>query len=230
MGSGDRYRSCWNQLDEVVRDCGRIPGSVKLIAVSKTVGVDEVKDAVAAGAHDFGENRPELLAEKAEALPDETWHFIGNIQSRRIPQIVEHATLIHSLYQERHIARIDAAARELGKIQDVLIEVNVSGEESKSGVVPGDALSMVQACLRYPNVRVCGFMTMAPQGDPYVARACFEGLSQLHAEVKRSLPVEAQDAFCELSMGMSEDWREAIESGATMVRVGRAIFSESFAG
>ena len=100
------------------------------MAVSKTVGPDAVARALAAGARDFGENRPDGLAEKAAAFPQATWHFIGNIQSRRIPDIVRSAALVHSLFEERHARKIDEAAAVAGKVQDVLLEVNVSGEES----------------------------------------------------------------------------------------------------
>ena len=185
-------------------------------------------EAVAGGACDFGENRPDQLVSKAAAFPEARWHFIGNIQSRRIPDIVGSAALIHSLYQLRHGQKIDQAAERLGKVQDVLVEVNVSGEASKSGAAPEEALALVRSCAALPHVRVCGLMTMAPQGDLSVAADTFRGLADLAGEIRAQLPADEAAAFIELSMGMSEDWREAIACGATIVRVGRAIFSESF--
>ena len=113
-------------------------------------------------------------------------------------------------------------------MQDILIEVNVSGEESKSGVSPDEAEALVDVCETLPNVRVRGFMTMAPQGDLEIASRCFEGLAKLAEKVRASLPASSAEAFNELSMGMSEDWREAVHAGATIVRIGRAIFSDSF--
>ena len=113
-------------------------------------------------------------------------------------------------------------------MQDILIEVNVSGEESKSGVSPDEAEALVDVCETLSNVRVRGFMTMAPQGDLEIARRCFEGLAKLAEKVRASLPASSAEAFDELSMGMSEDWREAVRAGATIVRIGRAIFSDSF--
>ncbi|WP_165056749.1 MULTISPECIES: YggS family pyridoxal phosphate-dependent enzyme [unclassified Adlercreutzia] len=228
MGIKERYA---RTLDEVRAQCaaaGRDPEAVTLVAVSKTVGEEGVGEAFAAGARDFGENRPDQIVSKAAAYPEATWHFIGNIQSRRIPEIVASSTLIHSLFQLSHAEKIDAAAERLGKVQDVLVEVNVSGEASKSGVAPEDAEALVRACAALGHVRVRGLMTMAPQGDRAVARACFDDLARLHARIRAALDPHDAEAFDELSMGMSEDWHEAICAGATIVRVGRAIFSDSF--
>ena len=113
--------------------------------------------------------------------------FIGNIQSRRIPDIVRSAALVHSLFEERHARKIDEAAAAAGKVQDVLLEVNVSGEESKGGLAPGDVRALLDICARLPHVRVRGLMTMAPQGDPAAARAVFEGLANLHAQLRAGL-------------------------------------------
>ncbi len=228
MNTAQRYRTVADEVAEVCAACGRTPGSVRLVAVSKTVGPDEVACALQAGARDFGENRPDQIVAKAPAFPQARWHFIGNIQSRRIPDIVGAATLIHSLYQLRHAEKIDRAAEALGKVQDVLVEVNVSGEASKSGAAPEEAHALVRSCAALPHVRVCGLMTMAPQGDLSVAADTFRGLADLAGEIRAQLPSDEAAAFTELSMGMSEDWREAIACGATIVRVGRAIFSESF--
>lgn len=228
MNGRVRYGEVAAEVAEACRLSGRAPGEVRLVAVSKTVGSQEVAEAIAQGALDFGENRPDQLMAKAIAFPEVRWHFIGNIQSRRIRDIVAHASLIHSLCELRHAERIDAAAARLGKVQDVLVEVNVSGEESKGGVAPGEAASFVAACAGLPCVRVRGLMTMAPQGDPAAAKGSFEGLARLSDEVRGALPQGQAAAFGELSMGMSGDWRLAIAAGATMVRIGRAVFSETF--
>ena len=228
MGIEERYRRVAQQVAQMAREAGRDPGEVRLVAVSKTVGLSGVEAALAAGARDFGENRPDAIKKKAGEYPQARWHFIGNVQSRRIPDIVQCASLVHSLYQERHVARIDEAARRLGKVQDVLLEVNVSGEESKSGVAPGQAGALLRACEPFANVRVRGLMTMAPQGDKAVAHACFEDLARLHARLRDGLDAQRADAFDELSMGMSEDWQEAVFAGATIVRIGRAVFDDAF--
>lgn len=229
MSIDRQYRQVVAEVEEVCRACGRDPREVRLIAVSKTVGVERVAEAIGAGALDFGENRPDQIMDKYDAYPHVNWHFIGNIQSRRIPDIVRCATLIHSVYQEHHLSKIDAAAADLGKVQDILIEVNVSGEQSKSGATRDEAFDLVRGASRYPHIRVRGLMTMAPQGDADAVRDCFAGLAQLRSDIRHDAGIMADNvSFSELSMGMSEDWRCAVSQGATMVRIGRAIFSEDF--
>lgn len=223
MGTKERFEATAAEVARVCEAAGRKPSEVTLVAVSKTVGPDQVAEAIAGGATDFGENRPDQLVPKADEFTQATWHFIGNIQSRRIRDIVGRAALVHSLFEERHARKINDVARERGIVQDVLVEVNVSGEESKSGLAPDQVRAMLQTCADLPNVRVRGLMTMAPQGDLDVARRTFAGLRALRDELQPSFP-----DLTELSMGMSEDWPVAIEEGATIVRIGRAIFSETF--
>ena len=228
MTTKDRYESVRAELDEVCRHCGRAPEEVTLVAVSKTVGHEDVDLAIQGGATDFGENRPDQLMLKADRFTQVNWHFIGNIQSRRIKDIVGRAALVHSLFEEGHARKIDECACRLGIVQDVLLEVNVSGELSKSGLEPARVAEMLAICEKLPNVRVRGLMTMAPQGDADMARETFSGLRSLRDELAAQLSPEKAAFFTELSMGMSEDWREAVEEGATIVRIGRAIFSETF--
>ena len=228
MSTKERYERTADELADACRAAGRDPREVTLVAVSKTVGGDQVQLALDGGAHDFGENRPDQLMEKADAFPQANWHFIGNIQSRRIRDIVGRATLVHSLFQERHARKIDEIAREQGIVQDVLLEVNVSGEESKSGCTPQSVRELLEVCEGLDNVRVRGLMTMAPRADEEATRASFQGLARLRDELRQGLTDQQAEAFCELSMGMSEDWRIAVEEGATIVRIGRAIFSDTF--
>ena len=195
MGIEERYANIAAEVAAVCREAGRDPREVTVVAVSKTVGPAQVGSAVAAGARDFGENRPDGLVEKAAAYPQANWHFIGNIQSRRIPDIVGSAALVHSLVEERHARKIDEAAAAAGNVQDVLLEVNVSGEQSKSGLAPA---------------------------------ACFDELAHLCDRLRRGLDPDRAALFNELSMGMSEDWREGIAAGATIVRIGRALFDDAF--
>lgn len=228
MGIEQRYAQAKIEVAKVCADCGRDPSEVRLIAVSKTVGVEGVAEAFQAGARDFGENRPDRILEKAPQFPDARWHFIGNIQSRRIPDIVKNADLIHSLSHMHHGEKINQAAAALGKIQDVLIEVNVTGEASKSGVRPDEAFDVVSRLSAFPHVRVCGLMTMAPAGDLATADTAFADLAELARSIHASLDPKDAVHFTELSMGMSDDWRLAVARGATMVRIGRAIFSDSY--
>ncbi len=227
--TAERYGTTADEVAQACKRAGRDAREVTLVAVSKTVGLDAVEDAARGGARDFGENRPDELMRKHDAHPELRWHFIGNIQSRRIRDIVGRAVLIHSLYEERHARKIDEVACERGIVQDVLLEVNVSGEASKSGLAPADVPEMLQLCESLEHVRVRGLMTMAPQGDLAAARATFRGLRELRDSLRETLPPEQAVVFCELSMGMSEDWPIAIEEGSTIVRIGRAIFSADFA-
>ena len=227
MTVGDDYKQVAAELADVCAACGRDAQDVTLVAVSKTVGLEEVGQAIAAGAGDFGENRPDQLMQKADAFPDANWHFIGNIQSRRIRDIVGRAVLIHSLFDEGHALKIDREAAARGICQDVLLEVNVSGEESKSGLAPDEVKSMLDACKGLQHVRVRGLMTMAPQGDLRVAQETFEGLKSLHGQLRAQMDDASAELFSELSMGMTDDWREAVRAGATIVRIGRAIFNSA---
>lgn len=228
MGFKERYERTLNDVEKCCLECGRNPRDVQVLAVSKTVGEPEIAEAIAAGASNFGENRPDSLKEKHSAFPNQNWHFIGNIQSRRIPDIVACSSLVHSLYQESHVAKFSSAAIAAGKVQDVLLEVNISGEESKSGLAPDEVASMIALCERYPGIRVRGLMTMAPKGDLAVARLCFENLLHLRDDLREDMNASAAAVFNELSMGMSEDWREAVRAGSTIVRIGRALFNPHF--
>ena len=229
MSIETRYARLADEIKDACLNAGRDPEEVTLVAVSKTVAADAVASAITAGARNFGENRPDGLLEKAPVYPEATWHFIGNIQSRRIADIVGCADLVHSPHQQRHADKIDAAASAAATIQDVLLEVNVSGEASKSGVVADEAAVLLEHCLALEHIRVCGLMTMAPQGDLAIARACFERLRDLRDELKSTYAMcDDPRLMHDLSMGMSEDWREGIAAGATIVRIGRAVFDDAF--
>ena len=228
MGIGERYLRVVAEAADIARQVGRNPADIRVIAVSKTVEPAAVGDAMNAACRDFGENRPDDLLRKFAVYPLATWHFIGNIQSRRIDDIAMCASYVHSLYQLKHAKKLSTCCEELGKTMHVLVEVNVSGEASKSGLAPDDVAGFIDECLSLPNLRVEGLMTMAPQGDLAVARECFADLARLKQRIATQLPAGSVEDFTELSMGMSEDWREAILEGATMIRVGRAIFSDVF--
>ncbi|MEI3231119.1 MAG: YggS family pyridoxal phosphate-dependent enzyme [Gordonibacter pamelaeae] len=228
MGIEERYANVAAEVAAVCREAGRDPGEVTVVAVSKTVGPDAVALRPGSRRARLRREPPRRARGEGAAFPQATWHFIGNIQSRRIPDIVRSAALVHSLFEERHARKIDEAAAAAGKVQDVLLEVNVSGEESKGGLAPGDVRALLDVCARLPHVRVRGLMTMAPQGDPAAARAVFEGLANLHAQLRAGLDPARAALFDGLSMGMSEDWREAVRAGATIVRIGRAVFDDAF--
>lgn len=228
MSLKDRWDSTVADVAEICRANGRKPEDVRIIAVSKTVEAPVVAEAIAAGAHDFGENRTQPFNEKFALYPQARWHLIGQLQSRKAKEVVGKAHLIHSLDRSSLLHAVQKEAAKLDVVQDMLIEVSISGEESKGGIAPADVPALLEEAASCPNVRIKGLMTMAPRGDEDIARRTFEGLRKLSEELKVAYGTRGSIEFDELSMGMSEDYAAAIAEGATMVRIGRRIFSESF--
>ena len=205
---------------------GRSPASVRLVAVSKTMAAAAVDQAAAAGQAIFGENYVQELTAKSAAVRSEVeWHFIGHLQSNKVRQIAGLVTMIHSVDRLSLAEEIDRQWENLGKSCEILVQVNLSGEASKSGTTTQAALELVREISKLQRVRVMGLMTMPPFFDnPDEARPFFRELKLLADRV-------AAEAFpgvsmSELSMGMSGDFEAAIEEGATLVRIGSAIFGE----
>jgi PLP dependent protein len=200
----------------------RDPGSVRLVAVSKTVDLERIRAALAAGQDLFGENYLQEAREKIAVLGRQvSWHLVGSLQSNKAREAVALFDLIHAVDRGKLARALDAAAARLGKVQDVLIQVNQAGEATKSGVEPAAAPALLQEVARLPHLRVLGLMTMPPWfPDPEAARPYFKALRVLrdHLRGLTGLPLT------ELSMGMSGDFAVAVEEGATLVRVGTAIF------
>jgi pyridoxal phosphate enzyme (YggS family) len=218
----ERYQKVLREVVDAADLAGRDPADVTVVAVSKTVGIDEVRQAVAAGAHDFGENRAPEFTGKQALFPEERWHFIGSLQTNKVRQVVGKAELIHSVDSLHLLRAIDARARDLGVVQPVLLEVGVSGEATKHGMPFEEAEEAVRAACDLPGVLVRGLMTMAPLARPESVRWVFQETADWMGRL-RSLHCDAVD-LTELSMGMTNDFTVAIEEGATIVRVGRAIF------
>ena len=200
---------------------GRHPAQVHLIAVSKGFPVDAVVEAYRAGATHLGENRAQELKEKALAVTVPVhWHFIGHLQTNKARHVVGTARLIHSVDRFGLAEELARRARAQHVGQEVLVEVNVSGEASKHGVEPAKALSLAEEIDALDGLKVRGLMTMAPLADNAEAsRPVFRELRELGERLGQVLPDADQ-----LSMGMSRDFEVAIEEGATLVRVGEAIF------
>ena len=196
---------------------GRAPGEIRLVAVSKTAGPLGLRAAYDAGQRDFGENRASLLVDRAAMLPgDARWHFLGRLQGNKVARVRPLTHLLHSL------DRAEAAGywvKGPGLPPPVLVQVNVAGEASKGGVLPGEAESLVETAVGL-GIEVRGLMTIPPlPGRPDDARPHFRELAALGARLARRWP-----GLTELSMGMTEDFEVAVEEGATLLRVGRAIF------
>uniref|UniRef100_C6E560 Pyridoxal phosphate homeostasis protein n=1 Tax=Geobacter sp. (strain M21) TaxID=443144 RepID=C6E560_GEOSM len=205
---------------------GREPDAVRLVAVSKTKPAAAIEEAFACGQQIFGENYvQELVGKQAELPKDISWHFIGNLQSNKVRQITGMVDLIHSVDRLSLATEIDRQWGALGKVCEVLIQVNISQEETKGGTSSEELFQLVRDAAKLPNLRVVGLMTMPPFfDDPEGARPYFRELRELARELEAAaIPgVEMR----ELSMGMSGDFEAAIEEGATLVRVGSALFGE----
>ena len=213
------------RIGTVCRRCGRNAEEIQLIAVSKTVSADRIRQAMQCGIYDFGENYIQELNRKRIVLNGALlrWHFIGHLQSNKVKYIADYAHLIHSVDDADLGKEISKRAERAGRVQNVLIEVHTTDEPTKEGVPPEKTVGLARQLSRFKNLRVCGLMTMGPFSDnPEKARTSFRHL----ADLKRELEKEGiENIFMQhLSMGMSHDFEVAIEEGATMIRIGTAIF------
>ena len=211
-------------IAEAAHRAGRDPGSVRLVAVSKTVDLERIRAAIDAGQDLFGENYLQEARDKIAALGRQVgWHLVGHLQSNKARGAVELFDLIHAVDRGKLAGALDAAAARLGKVQDVLIQVNQGGEATKFGVAPEAAPALLQEVACLPHLRVLGLMTMPPWfPDPEAARPYFRALRELRDHLRGLTGL----SLTELSMGMSGDFAVAVEEGATLVRVGTAIFGQ----
>lgn len=218
----EQYRDIAARVAAAAQACGRAPGDVELLAVSKTFPASAIQELYEAGVRRFGENRVAELAEKAAVLPaDIEWHLIGQLQSNKVRKAVQLASVIHSVDSLPLLERIDRIAGEENRHPVVLLEVNVSGEASKSGCTPEALCSLAETAVKCRNLEFRGLMTMAPAGAQEAElERVFRGLAGLRDGLEErlhcSLPL--------LSMGMSGDFETAIRCGSTLVRIGSAIF------
>lgn len=214
------------RVNEACIRAGRDPKEVTLIAVSKTKPVAMLEEIYAAGMRQFGENKVQELTSKEEVMPkDINWHMIGHLQTNKIKYIVDKVALIHSVDSVKLAAAIDKEAKKKNVICDVLLEVNIAEEESKFGFTAEDVIPALDELKELTNIRIRGLMTIAPfVENPEDNRPVFSALRKLSVDIAEknidNISVEI------LSMGMTNDFEVAIEEGATMVRVGTAIFGE----
>ena len=225
----DAIANAISRIDQACKRAGRSPGSVTLIAVTKTRSVEQIRQVSAAGIRDIGESRlQEALAKHGacRAFPEPgslRWHLVGHLQTNKVKDAVRIFDLIQSVDSLKLASAIDTQASAIGKVQDILVEVKTSGEAAKYGFPPEETTDAVQSISRLPHVRVLGLMTVAPMADaPEKARPYFRRLADLAARINREPP--AGRRLSVLSMGMTDDFEIAIEEGATMVRLGRALF------
>jgi pyridoxal phosphate enzyme (YggS family) len=217
----ERVRSNLERVNQDIADAcaraGREPGAVQLLAAVKYVAADELPVLADAGLALVGENRAQELERKVAAPGGErlTWDFIGHLQSRKVRQILPHVRLIHSVGSDSVVRELGRHANRSHPPTRVLVEVNIAGEEGKSGIAPGALDAFIERCRAEGGVDVAGLMTMPPRAEePADSRRWFAALAELAAE--RGLP--------ELSMGTTQDFAVAVEEGATIVRVGTKLY------
>mgnify|MGYP001587874406 CR=1 FL=1 len=224
MSIADNLKTVTDRIASAAQRAGRDPSSVKLVVVTKTVDATRIREAVAAGSKILGENRVQEAKEKIEELGNvASWHLIGHLQTNKAKYAVKLFELIHSVDNRELAGEIDRQAAKINKVQPVLIEVSIAGEASKAGVRSDETMDLIKEAAKLKNIAIHGLMTMPPFSEnPEDSRPYFRKLRELaQSTARKGLPGVSMK---ELSMGMSGDFEVAIEEGATMVRVGTAIF------
>jgi pyridoxal phosphate enzyme (YggS family) len=226
MSIAENLTEVRNRIVAAAQRAGRDPADVRLVAVSKAIPVARLKEAMAAGQSLFGENYLQEAQPKIAALGEAAhWHFIGHLQSKKARGVVGVFGLIHSVDRLKLAQALEQAAAGLGCVQDILLQVNLAGEASKSGTAPGEAAALLEAIGKLPHLRVRGLMTMPPWfAEPERVRPYFRALRELRDRLEDLHP--GKSGLPDLSMGMTGDFEVAVEEGATLVRVGTAIFAE----
>jgi len=223
---GDNVARIRERIAEAALRRGRDPSGVRLMAVTKTVDDSRIGEALAAGVDILGENYVQEAKRKIEILGRKVeWHFVGHLQSNKARYAVRLFDLIHSVDRSGLAAELDRRSDRAGVVTPVLIQVSLGGEETKGGVLPEDALTLVREVAAMKHLSVRGLMTMPPWfDDPEEARPFFRALREMGERVRELvIPGVSME---ELSMGMTQDYEVAVEEGATIVRVGRALFGE----
>lgn len=217
------------QIRQACKSAGRNPDEITLVAVSKLKPLDDIKKAFGCGQIHFGENRAKELQDKMEEYQEDKiqWHMVGNLQTNKIKYMVERVDWIHSIEKPKYLREIEKRASRIGRVINTLIQVNISGEDQKSGCEPEDVPEILESAQGMEHVRIRGLMGMAAFVDKKEVervRPEFRMLRQLRDELRQW---ECENiSLDELSMGMTNDMEIAIQEGSTMVRIGRAIFGE----
>lgn len=213
--------------ENVIHFLKEIPENVTLIAVTKTVEVDRIKEAVKAGIKNIGENKVQEALEKYPELKDLNliWHLIGRLQTNKVKKALEIFDLIHSVDRMNLAEEIDKEAKKIGKRQNVLLQVNTSGEETKGGFSSEELLEVLPQISDLENLNILGLMTICPATDDNdLLVKCFNSLKELKEKINDNKYLKNRIDI--LSMGMTNDYKIAVECGSTMIRLGRAIFGE----
>jgi len=215
------------RIDKRCQLLGRDPAGVRIVAVSKTFPVESIREALGAGVVDIGENYVQELVAKRSELEAEPirWHMVGHLQTNKVRHLIPWVSLIHAVDSPHLAAELDRRAASAGTVADVLIEVNTTGEVSKFGVEPDHVVERVGQMDQFHHLRIAGLMTMGPfLPDPEGSRPMFRRLRELREELRRMRQGNLDPVH--LSMGMTGDFEVALEEGATLLRIGTAIFGE----
>ena len=219
----ENYKNAMSRLETALEESGRSIKDVLVIGASKTMPLERilfVRDNT--DVKIFGENRVQELLEKY--TPDVRWHFIGQLQTNKVKYIIDKVELIHSVDRISLLQEIDRQAKKHGKVQDILIEVNIGGEEKKGGVAPAEVVDFAKEVDKYPSVRLKGLMSVLPNIEKDALNAFYLQLSKLYDTLKQTRLDNADIRY--LSAGMSNDYDVAVKYGANIVRLGRALFGE----
>ena len=219
----ENYKNAMSRLETALEESGRSMQDVLVIGASKTMPLERilfVRDNT--DVKIFGENRVQELLEKY--TPDVRWHFIGQLQTNKVKYIIDKVELIHSVDRISLLQEIDRQAKKHGKVQDILIEVNIGGEEKKGGVAPAEVIDFAKEVDKYPSVRLKGLMSVLPNVEKEALDAFYLQLSKLYDTLKQTRLDNADIRY--LSAGMSNDYDVAVKYGANIVRLGRALFGE----
>ncbi|TWT57097.1 hypothetical protein KOR42_04550 [Thalassoglobus neptunius] len=224
----ENLKNVLKSIESTCLRCHRDPSEVKLIAVTKYAPLEAVRELNRIGLRTYGENRPQQLVERAQTLTEDSewspaeWHLIGQLQRNKVRLVLPHVALIHSIDSVQLLSQIDRIAEETGASASVLLQVNTSGEESKSGFPPELLLEQWERVCSFNNVQLCGLMTMAPlTEETKTVRSTFSELQKIQTDLNST---GRHPPLTELSMGMSRDYEIAIEEGATIIRLGSILF------
>ena len=223
----DKIKRVRENVQRAAQQCGRDAEDITLIAVTKTVDVDAMEEAIACGVDNVGENRVQELCRKYEILHGQKirWHLIGHLQTNKVKYVIDKADLIHSVDSVKLLGELERVAAKCNRKINFLLQVNVSGEESKFGLAPQEVDRFLESAVTMRHARLCGLMTVPPVAkEPNDSRKYFEKVRNLFVDIREknydNIGME------HLSMGMSGDYTAAILEGATMIRIGTSIFGQ----
>lgn len=227
----ERIKEILNRINKAASSCNREPESVRIVAVTKTVPAERIREAVASGISVIGESYIQEARNKYDLLSGTpvSWHFIGHLQTNKAKYAVKMFDLIHSVDSVKLAEELDIQAKKINKVQNILIQINIGREETKSGINEEDVQDFIKESARFQNIAVKGLMVIPPFfDDPEIVRPYFSSLRILQGKIKNSFVSDAMRSISvdELSMGMSGDFEVAIEEGSTLVRIGTAVFGE----